>query len=56
MLKHRVLSIALIIIVVAIGFFVYRTDKYPFRFGLDLNGGTELTYRADISKVKSGDI
>lgn len=56
MLKHRVISVVLIIIVTAIGFFVYRTDKYPFRFGLDLNGGTELTYKADISKIKSGDV
>ena len=56
MLKHRVLSIIFILVVTAIGFFVYKVEKYPFRFGLDLNGGTELTYRADISKVKSGDV
>ena len=56
MLKHRLLSTALIIVVIGIGFFVYKTDKYPFRFGLDLNGGTELIYRGDISKVKSGDV
>jgi preprotein translocase subunit SecD len=56
MLKHRVLSILLIIAVIGVGFFVYKTDKYPFRFGLDLNGGTELVYRGDISKIKSGDI
>ncbi|MCX6701580.1 MAG: protein translocase subunit SecD [Candidatus Zambryskibacteria bacterium] len=56
MLKHRVLSIVLILVAVGIGFFVYNTGKYPFRFGLDLNGGTELTYRADISKIKSGNV
>ena len=62
MLKHRVLSLVLIIAVVGIGFFVYasqtgtRFAKYAFKLGLDLNGGTELTYRADVSKVKSGDI
>ncbi len=56
MLKHRVLSVALILVAVGVGFFVYNIGKYPFRFGLDLNGGTELTYRADISKVKSGDV
>ena len=56
MLKHRAISVFLILLAVGVAFYVYRTDKYPFRFGLDLNGGTELTYRADISKVKSGDI
>jgi protein-export membrane protein SecD len=56
MLKHRVLSIILILVVAAIGFYVYKVNKYPFRFGLDLNGGTELTYRADTSKIKSGSI
>ena len=65
-MKHRALSIFLILIVASIGFFVYKSDrvnpvdsprlaKYAFRLGLDLNGGTELTYKADISKIKSGD-
>jgi len=27
-----------------------------FKLGLDLNGGTELTYRADVSTVKSGSV
>jgi hypothetical protein len=67
MLKHRVLSLFLIIVFVAVGFFVYKSEKvtmgqspklakYAFKLGLDLNGGTQLTYRADVSKVKSGDI
>lgn len=67
MLKHRVLSVGLIVVFVLIGWFVYKSQtvtmanspklaKYAFKLGLDLNGGTELTYRADISKVKSGDI
>ena len=67
MLKHRVLSAVLIVVVIAIGFFVYKSDrvspttspglaKYAFKLGLDLNGGTQLTYRADVSKIKGGDI
>ncbi len=67
MLKHRVLSLFLIIVFVAVGFFVYKSErvtmdqspklaKYAFKLGLDLNGGTQLTYKADVSKVKSGDI
>ena len=67
MLKHRVLSFVLILIVIGIGFFVYKSErasvdtsptlaKYAFKLGLDLNGGTELTYKADTSKIKSGNI
>src|SRR3989338_7708917 len=62
MLKHRILSVVLIITIIFIGYFVYSSElgshfaKYAFKLGLDLNGGTELTYRADVSKVKSGDI
>ncbi len=66
MFKHRMLSLFLIIIFAFIGFYVYKSDRvspetsprlasYAFKLGLDLNGGTELTYKADISKVK-GDI
>lgn len=67
MLKHRVLSIFLLVAVALVGLFVYKSEKvsveespklakYAFKLGLDLNGGTELTYKADVSKVKSGDI
>ena len=67
MLKHRMLSIFLILAMAGIGFFVYKSEtvskesyprlsKYAFKLGLDLNGGTELTYKADVSKVKSGDV
>src|SRR3989338_10135981 len=62
MLKHRILSLVLIITSIFIGYFVYSSElgshfaKYAFKLGLDLNGGTELTYRADVSKIKSGDI
>lgn len=67
MFKHKAISIFLIIFFALVGFFVYKSDKvspdnsprlakYAFKLGLDLNGGTELVYRADVSKVKSGDI
>ena len=60
MLKHRMISLFLILSVVLIGYFVYKTEKdlskYTFKLGLDLNGGTELAYKADISKLKSNDI
>lgn len=61
MLKHRVLSLVLLVLVAGVGFFVYTTEitpdnKYAFKLGLDLNGGTELAYRADVSKITGGDI
>ncbi len=62
MLKHKIWSLVLVALVIFIGFFVYSSEKgthftkSAFKLGLDLNGGTELTYRADISKIKSGDI
>ncbi len=57
MLKHRILSVFLIIIFILIGYFVYASQKgthfgkYAFKLGLDLNGGTELVYKADVSKI-----
>ncbi len=62
MRKHRILSIFLILVALAASYFVYASQtgkhftSYAFKLGLDLNGGTELTYKADISQVKSGDI
>ncbi len=63
MTKHRFLSLLLLVVLVFLGYFVYQSQKvgghfqqYAFKLGLDLNGGTELTYRADVSKVIGGDI
>ncbi|KKT12677.1 MAG: Preprotein translocase subunit SecD [Parcubacteria group bacterium GW2011_GWC1_43_30] len=55
MRKHIWISIILILTFALIGFFLVRSEKdgakFPFRFGLDLVGGTELIYKADTSKV-----
>ena len=67
MLKHKIISVILLALFLLIGLFVYKSEKvsivnsprlakYAFKLGLDLNGGTELIYLADTSKVKSGDI
>jgi len=64
MFKYRVWSVFFIIIIAALGFFVYdsqvnpnsRFANYKFTLGLDLNGGTELVYRADVSKIPDADI
>lgn len=55
--KHLILSILLIVAFALLGYFLVREQrpgaKHPFRFGLDLIGGTELVYKADTSKVAS---
>lgn len=62
-MKNRAISAFLIIVFTVLGYYVYQSDKvspeshsrlsrYAFKLGLDLNGGTELTYKADVSKVK----
>ena len=53
--KHLWISLGLIVLFALLGYFLIREQrpqaKYPFRFGLDLVGGTALTYKADTSKV-----
>jgi preprotein translocase subunit SecD len=59
MAKIRVWAVLLLILGLGIGYFDYYSghapagtffDK-PFKLGLDLRGGSQLTYRADISKI-----
>lgn len=53
--KHLYLSILLVFVFVLLGYFLVRQEelgaRFPFRFGLDLVGGTELVYQADTSEV-----
>lgn len=64
MLKYRVWSAFLIIIIAALGYFVYESQvnpkstfsKYKFTLGLDLNGGTELVYKADVSRIPESEV
>ncbi len=58
--KHRIWALILILAGIGLTFFISSSLKpgarFPFKFGLDLVGGTELIYKADISKVEPGDI
>jgi protein-export membrane protein SecD len=54
MLKTRIIAVFLLIIAVAIGLLTYYQGT--FKLGLDLNGGTHLVYKADVSKIPTGDI
>ena len=60
MWKVRVAAVLLLLVGAGIGWFVVNSDapgsKFPFRYGLDLAGGSHLLYRADTSKVISGDV
>src|SRR3989338_10765483 len=53
--KYIYISIVFLLIFVSLGYFLVVEQrpgaKFPFRFGLDLVGGTELIYKADISEV-----
>lgn len=58
--KYRIGSVALILAIVGLGYFLTISQKenarFPFKYGLDLVGGTELIYRADVSSVDSKDV
>lgn len=54
MRKHLLISLLLTIIFALTGYFFLKPGaKFPFHFGLDLVGGTELIYRADTSLVEN---
>lgn len=63
MLKTRIIAVFLLIIASGIGFLTYYSEVNPnssigrqFKLGLDLNGGTHLVYKADVSKVEKGEV
>ena len=57
MIKRRFWAVVLILVSFLIGYFVYSTEnatsKFKFKLGLDLNGGTELVYKADLSQAST---
>ncbi len=58
MIKRRFWAVVLILVAALIGYFVYATQKnpssnFPFRLGLDLDGGTELVYKPDLSSTST---
>ncbi len=54
MLKTRIIAVFLLIIAAGIGWMTYSMGI--FKLGLDLNGGTHLVYKADVSNVEKGEI
>jgi len=57
---RRIGAILLLVAIAGLGYFVYSSEKenarFPFKFGLDLAGGTELIYEADISAINQNEI
>ncbi|MBI3633485.1 MAG: protein translocase subunit SecD [Candidatus Vogelbacteria bacterium] len=65
--KSRLLAIIFVLLGVFLGYFIYQTELnknnpdsswsgLPFKLGLDLKGGTNLIYKADISKIAPGSL
>ncbi len=55
MRKHLITSAFLLAVFIFLGYFLIQEQKsearFPFSFGLDLVGGTELVYRVDTSEI-----
>jgi len=56
MTKTRIFALLFLALGVLFGYFIYTSEvnpesEYGFRLGLDLQGGTHLVYRADVSNV-----
>jgi len=65
MFALRYTSILILIAAAALGFFIYKTTqpqyqaaqgRFAFKLGLDLSGGTELVYNADVTKVPAANV
>ncbi len=72
MLKTRLTALFIFLLAIGVGYFVYASEprleayrpisapaffnKFPFKLGLDLSGGTHLIYKADVSAVASTEI
>ncbi len=69
MFKKRIAALLILIAAVFIGIFIYKSEPAlsgerertgimtkSFRLGLDLSGGTQLVYRADVSKIDSSEV
>jgi len=59
--KFRLVALVLLLVGIGIGYFNYTSEvnpdaRFPFKFGLDLAGGTHLVYRADISELPPEDV
>ncbi len=50
-MKSRIGAVFILLLGISVGVFVFGPDARPFQLGLDLSGGTLLTYEADVMGV-----
>jgi protein-export membrane protein SecD len=64
MLKTRIMALGILLAGLWVGYFVYSSEfmpdsvfsRFPFKLGLDLAGGTQLIYRADVSGIAPNEV
>jgi preprotein translocase subunit SecD len=59
MVQKRLIALVVLLIGAGIGWFVYSSQTHawrPFKLGLDLSGGTQLVYRADLNAIQATDV
>jgi len=59
MLKIRLAAALILVFGITLGWFVQSSQlngTRPFRLGLDLSGGTQLVYRAQLSAIETSDV
>ena len=61
MWKVRLLALFILVAGVFAGSFIYNSEtnegaRFPFKFGLDLSGGTHLIYKADTSSIQPQEV
>ncbi len=66
MLKYRILAIGFLLLGLIAGYFDLGANygklhapnwlKFPFRLGLDLQGGTHLVYKANVSQISASQV
>lgn len=60
MTRYRVFALVALVVGILLAYFVWATENNPysayrFKLGLDLAGGTELVYKADMKDVATGE-
>jgi preprotein translocase subunit SecD len=58
MASRRIMALIILVLGALLGWYVFHlqtTGKSTFKLGLDLSGGTQLVYRADLSSIPAAD-
>lgn len=59
---QRLSALVILVAGIGLGFFIWSSQmggfgsSLPFKFGLDISGGTHLVYKADVSKLPAGEV